>query len=158
PMLSELRLAEFIYEQLAFPNVEYTFKHALTQEVAYNSVLTERRRLLHERAAQATEAMFAGQLEDHLGALAHHYSRSDNLTKAVEYLGRAGQQALQRSAYADAMSSLIAAIDLLRKLPDSPERIQRELRLQLAAGTALIVVKGHAGPETERAYTRAREL
>jgi predicted ATPase len=138
--------------------MEYIFKHALTQEVAYNSVLIERRKLLHECAGQALESMFATQLDDHLGELAYHYSRSDSVAKAVEYLGRAGQQALQRSAYADAISSLSSAIDLLQRLPERPERIQRELLLQLTVGPALIAVKGYAAPETERAYTRAREL
>jgi predicted ATPase len=97
-------------------------------------------------------------LDDHLGDLAHHYSRSDNVSKAVEYLGRGGQQAIQRSVHADAISSLTAAIDLLQRLPDSPERIQRELLLQLAVGPALIAVKSPAAPEVEAAYTRAREL
>jgi class 3 adenylate cyclase/predicted ATPase len=156
-MLAELQLGEFIYEQPATGDIEYIFKHALTQEVAYNSLLIESRKLLHERAGQALESMFAEQLDDHLGDLAHHYSRSDNVTKAVEYLGRAGQQALLRSAYADSVSNLTAAIDLVQ-LPDGPERIQRELLLQLAVGPALIAVKGRAAPEVERAYTRAREL
>jgi predicted ATPase len=102
--------------------------------------------------------MFAGQLDDHLEELAHHYSRSDNVAKAVECLGRAGQQALQRSAHADAISSLTAAIDRLQRLPDNPERIQRELLLQLAIGPALIAAKGRAAPEVERDYTRMREL
>src|ERR1700682_3331245 len=82
---------------------------------------------VHERAGLALESMFAEQLEDHLDELAHHYSRSDNVSKAVEYLERAGQQALKRSAYADAIRSLSASIDLLQKLPDGPERIRREL-------------------------------
>jgi predicted ATPase len=156
--LSRLQAGEFIYEQPAAGDVEYVFKHALTQEVAYNALLVERRKLLHERAGVALESMFADQLDDHLGELARHYSRSDNVAKAVEYLGRAGQQALQRSAYADAISSLSAAIDLLERLPDGPERGQRELLLQLALGPALMAVKGFAAPEAERAYTRAREL
>src|ERR1700732_2112570 len=113
---------------------------------------------LHEDAGRALESIFAGQLDDHLDQLAHHYSHSDNVRKAVEYLGRAGQQALQRSAHADAISSLTAAIDLVQKLPDSPERIQRELPLQLALGSALIAVNGWAAPEVERAFTRAQEL
>ncbi len=92
-MLSELQLGEFIYEQPAFPDIEYTFKHALIQEVAYNSVLTERRRLLHERAAQAIEALFADRLDDYLIKLAHHYDRSGNVSKAAEYQGRAGVRA-----------------------------------------------------------------
>ena len=77
-MLANCRLGEFIYEQPATGDVEYIFKHALTQEVAYNSVLIERRKQLHERAGQALESMFADQLDDHLNELAHHYSRSDN--------------------------------------------------------------------------------
>jgi predicted ATPase len=80
------------------------------------------------------------------------------VSKAVEYLGRAGQQAAQRSAYADAISSLSVATDLLQRLPDGPERIQREVLLQLAVGPALVALKGYAAPEVERAYTRAREL
>jgi predicted ATPase len=158
PMLSRLRAGEFIYEQPAFPETEYIFKHALTQEVAYNSLLAGRRKLLHERAGQALESMFAGQLDDHLSELAHHYSRSDNTNKAIEYLGRAGQQAMQRCAHADAIGSLTAAIELVRKLPDSPQRIQQEALLQLAVGPALLAVKGWAGQEAERAYTRVREL
>ncbi len=123
-MLADLQMAEFIYEQPATGDIEYIFKHALTQEVAYNSVLVERRKLLHERAGQAFESMFTEQLEDHLGDLAHHYGRSDNVAKAVEYLGRAGQQAAQRSAYADAINRLTAGIDLLDRQPDSPEHIR----------------------------------
>jgi predicted ATPase len=157
-MLADLRAGEFIYEQPVATGVEYIFKHALTQEVAYNSLLIERRKQLHEGAGQALESMFAEQLDDHLGQLAHHYSHSDNVSKAVEYLGRVGQQALQRSAHVDAISSLSAAIDLLQKLPDGPERIQRELPLQLTLGQAFIVQKGWAAQEVERAFTHAREL
>ncbi len=157
-MLSALQAGEFIYEQPSLAGVEYTFKHALTQEVAYNLLLIERRKLLHERAGVALESMFAGRLEDHLDELAHHFSRSDNGAKAVEYLGRAGQQALQRSGYTDAISSLNVAIDLVQRCPDDPERIQRELLLQLVLGPALIAVKGWAASEVEQAYTHAREL
>jgi predicted ATPase/class 3 adenylate cyclase len=157
-MLSRLQFGEFIYEQPAAGDVEYVFKHALTQEVAYEALLIERRKLLHERAGEALESMFAERLDDHLGDLARHYSRSDNVSKAVEYLGRAGQQAFQRSAYADAISSLRAATDLLQKLPESPERIQRELLLLLAIGAASLAVRGNTAPEVEAAYSRAREL
>jgi predicted ATPase len=151
-MISRLQAGEFIYEQPAAGDVEYIFKHALTQEVAYNALLVERRKLLHERAGEVLESMFVGQLDDHLYELAHHYSRSDNVSKAVEYLERAGQQALQRSGYADSISRLSAAIDLLQKLPDSPEHIQREVRLQLALGLAFM-----AGRAT-RAFRRHARL
>jgi predicted ATPase len=72
-LLSSLQRKEFLYEQPAFPEVEYLFKHALTQEVAYNSVLQDRRKLLHERTAQALEALYSAGLEDHYSELAHHY-------------------------------------------------------------------------------------
>ena len=157
-MLADLQSSEFIHERPAFPDPEYVFKHALTQEVAYNSMLIERRKILHERAGQALESMFPDQLEDHLSELAHHYSSSNNVSKAVEYLGRAGQQALQRSAHADAINSLSTALALLQKLPETPERIQRELFLQLALGPALMTVKGWAASEVERVYGRTRVL
>jgi len=157
-ILAELQASEFIYEQPALAGAEYIFKHALTQEVAYNSLLVERRKLLHGRVGQALESMFAERLDDHLGELARHYSRCNNVNKAVDYLGRAGQQAMQRSTYADAISGLTAAINLLQKLPDSRERIQRELLLQLPLGTAFSTVNGWGSREAERAYTRAREL
>src|SRR5580704_8469838 len=89
PMMSELQLGEFIYEQPAFPDIEYVFKHALTQEVAYGSVLMERRRLIHERTGNALEAMYAQQLEARIPELAYHFSLSANLDKAITYLVRA---------------------------------------------------------------------
>jgi predicted ATPase/class 3 adenylate cyclase len=156
--LAVLQGGEFICEQPASPDVEYVFKHALTQEVAYNSILIERRKLLHEQAGQAMESMFGAQLDDHLSELARHYSRSDNLTKAVEYLGRAGQQAAGRSAHAKAIESLNSALELLKRLPESPERDQQELALQTILGPVLMITKGWAAPETELVYTRAHEL
>jgi len=157
-LLAHLRAAEFIYEQPAFPEPEYTFKHALTQEVAYNALLLERRRGLHERTGQAIEALFPSRLAEHYGALAHHYGRSGNAGKAVEYLQLAGQQAVQRSAYAEAISHVTAAIELLMTLPDTPERTPQELDLQMILGRALQAMKGDGAPETGRAYARAREL
>jgi class 3 adenylate cyclase len=97
-LLNDLQLGEFIYEQPAVGDTEYIFKHALTQEVAYNSVLSERRQQLHERTAAALETLYASSVEEHLAGLAHHYGRSANFDKAVQYLTRAGQQALKRSA------------------------------------------------------------
>jgi predicted ATPase len=79
-ILSDLQTAEFIYEQPAAAGVEYTFKHALTHDVAYNSLLAERRRLLHERTSQAIETLYRERLEDHYSDLAYHYRSSDNAT------------------------------------------------------------------------------
>src|SRR5262249_39575366 len=83
--LAKLIGAEFIYERALYPELEYTFKHALTQEVAYNSLLVERRQTLHERTAEAIQALFGERLEEHLSELAHHYSHSRNTEKAIEY-------------------------------------------------------------------------
>ena len=157
-MLSSLQHKEFLYEQPAFPEVEYIFKHALTQEVAYNSVLQERRKVLHERTAQAIEALFHSKLEEHYSELAHHYSRSGNTQKAVEYLGLAGQQAVQRSANAEAITHLTAALELLKTLPDTPERAQQELTLQITLGVPLLATRGFSAPEVGQVYARAREL
>ena len=158
-MLSALQLAEFIYEQPAFPDIEYTFKHALTQEVAYNSVLVERRRLLHERAAQSIEALFADRLEDHLTELAHHFERSGNVPKAVEYLGRTGARAAQQVAHSEAIGYFTRALELLRRLPDGAARDSQELDLQMALSWSLVVARGYrASPEREYALVRAREL
>ncbi len=158
PLLFRLQSAEFIYEQPTFPEPEYTFKHALTQEVAYNSLLLERRRVLHERTAQAIETLFHSQLEDHYSELAHHYSRSGNTQKAVEYLRLSGQQAVQRSANAEAVSHLTTALELLKTVPDTSGRARQELLLQTALGSALIATKGMAAPDVEQVYTRALEL
>jgi predicted ATPase len=110
---------------------------------------------LHERIGAAIEELYANLIEDHLDELAHHYSRSGNLTKALEYHERAGRQAVQRSAYTDAMRAFTAAIELLMKMPESP---QRELDLQTTLGSVLMITKRWAAPETERAYHRAQEL
>ncbi len=156
--LTHLQAAEFLYETRLFPELAYTFKHALTQEVAYTSVLLERRRVLHERAAQAIEGVFAERLPEHYNALAHHYSRSGNTAKAVDYLHRAGHQAVERSAYTEAISHLTTALDLLTVLPETRERSQQELTVQMTLGMALRATKGNGAPEVERLNTRAREL
>ncbi|HEV8717266.1 MAG TPA: hypothetical protein VGX03_31160, partial [Candidatus Binatia bacterium] len=121
-LLASLQRKEFLYEQPAFPEVEYSFKHALTQEVAYGTVLHERRKALHELTAQAIESLYTGRLEEHYSELAHHYSRSGNTEKAIEYLHLAGQQAVQRSANAEAITHLTTALELLTTLPDTRER------------------------------------
>src|SRR5262245_7974884 len=157
-LLAHLQVGEFIYEQPAFPEVEYIFKHALTQDVAYASLLQERRKVLHERTGQAIELLFHSKLDDHYSELAYHYTRSGNTEKAVEYLQLAGQQAVQRSANAEAISHLTTALELLRTLPDTPERTRQELTLQLTLGPAWMAAKGYAAPEVGKTYTRALEL
>jgi class 3 adenylate cyclase len=122
-LLASLQHKEFLYEQPAFPESEYIFKHALTQDVAYGTVLQEQRRALHEQTARAIEALYRTGTDEHYSELAHHFSRSGNTEKAIEYLQLAGQQALQRSAYAEAITHLTTALELLITLPDTHERV-----------------------------------
>jgi tetratricopeptide (TPR) repeat protein len=149
-MLSELQLAEFIYEQPASGDVEYTLKHALTQEVAYNSVLLERRQQLHERAGQALEAVFVVRLDDHLADLAHHYSRSSNVEKAIEYLRRTGEQMASRSAFRQAVTQLNRALEFVAMLAPGPERDSQEISVRLLLMTPLLAI-GFMGDEAIRA-------
>ena len=157
-MLKGLQAGEFIYEQPALGEAEYTFKHALTQEVAYNSVLMERRRLLHERTGEAIEALFKDRIDDHLAELAHHYSRTANTRKAVEYLFRAGSQAAARSAHSEAVSPAfqclgVAQASARRRRTGAPGAVSA-IRLRPSLGA----VKGFAAAELEPVYARAREL
>jgi hypothetical protein len=158
PMLKGLQAGEFIYEQTASAETEYTFKHILTQEVAYNSVLLGRRRLLHERTGEAIEALFKNRIDNHLAELTHHYSRSANTRKAVEYLFRSGSQTAARYAHSEAVIRLSNAWELLKRLPDDAERARQELTVLSALGRSLGVVKGFAAAELEPVYAREREL
>jgi class 3 adenylate cyclase/predicted ATPase len=157
-MLGDLRLSEFIYEQPALPDVEYSFKHALTLEVAYNSVLTERRRALHERIGAAIESIYAGRLDDHLAELAHQYHRAGNLEKAIEYLRRAGEQAAAQGADSGAIAQLAAALELVAKQGDDHTSRLQEMRLRILIGPSLMAIKGLGSSETAANYTRALQL
>jgi len=158
PMLAELEKREFIFEQLTADDIQYSFKHALTHDVAALLMLTEKRKALHERTAQAIESLFADRLDAHVNQLAHHYANSANIASAVKYLTLAGQQASQRSAYLEAITNLKQGLDLLKAIPETPDRDRQELALQTALGPSLMEAKGDASPETEAAYHRGAEL
>ncbi len=157
-LIANLQNGEFVYEQPSISDVEYIFKHALTQEVAYNSVLVERRRQLHESVGHAIELLYSASLEDHVAELAHHFSRSGNRKKAVEYLRLAGLQALSRGASAQTVQNLEAALVLLEETPQGAWRDQTELAILNGLGTAYIAVMGYAAPEVGPIFQRAREI
>ena len=157
-LLARLQTREFVYERPSFPDIEFAFKHALTQEVASSSLLIEQRSVLHERTAHAIEDLFHSRLNDHCAALARHYSLSGNHQKAVEYLHRTAQQALQRSAYIEAIRHVNAALDFVKNFPETTERARQELALLLVIGPALIAAKGFASSEVEATYSRALDL
>lgn len=157
-MLAILQAADFIHEEFDGSEARYSFKHALTQEVAYNSILSERRKSLHRRAAEAIETISAERLDEHLAELAHHYRNAGDAAKAADYLSRAAEQAARRVAYAQAVDHLRAAIKLIENLPEGPERDRRELDLQSLLGECLIPLKSPASVEVKDAFDRAREL
>ncbi|HVO23980.1 MAG TPA: adenylate/guanylate cyclase domain-containing protein [Candidatus Margulisiibacteriota bacterium] len=157
-MLEDLRVGEFILEVGAPPNLTYSFKHALTQEVTYRSLLSERRALLHGRAGAALEELFGAHLEDHLAGLARHFSLSTDAAKAIHYLRLAGEQASRRSANAEALALLGTALDRLAKEPDGPDRARRELEIIVVISAVLIASKGYAAPELEAEFERMFRL
>jgi predicted ATPase len=134
--------------------------------VAYESLLPADRRALHGAAGRALEALYADRLKEELSetretqpeVLAYHYTEAGLIAQAIPYWQRAGQRAIKRSANVEAISHLTKGLELLKTLPDTSERTQQELTLQLALGTSLMATKGYAAPEAEKAYTRAREL
>jgi TOMM system kinase/cyclase fusion protein len=156
--LGRLVDAELLYQQGVPPQATYLFKHALIQDAAYQALLKSRRQHIHQRIAQVLEERFPEACKTQPELLAHHYTQAGFSRQAVSYWQRAGQRAVQHSAYAEAISHLTTAIALLRTLPDTPARSRQELDLQLTLGPALIATKGQAAPEVEQVYARAREL
>jgi predicted ATPase len=156
--LVDLQAAEFLYETRLFPDLEYTFKHALTHEVAYGSLLQKRRRKLHRRIAEAIETVYGDRLAEQLERLAHHCTEAGLTEQAVGYWQRAGHRAIEHSANTEAIAHLTKGLELLDTLPETAERSQRELTLQITLGVPLQAIKGPASPDVERTYGRAREL
>ncbi|HSB78082.1 MAG TPA: hypothetical protein VLM91_04795, partial [Candidatus Methylomirabilis sp.] len=115
--LGTLQTAEFLYESRLFPDLEYTFRHALTQEVAYASLLAARRQALHGAAGLALEALYADRLDQAYDRLAHHYSKTDNAPKAVEYLTRFAEKAAAIDVHAEAVTALEEARAHAERLP-----------------------------------------
>jgi class 3 adenylate cyclase/tetratricopeptide (TPR) repeat protein len=157
-MLGNLQSGEFVYEQPTFPDVEYSFKHALTHDVAYNSLLTDRRKLLHERAGEVIERLYRDQLEDHLTELADHFRRSGNTKKAIEYLRRAGERLAALTAVRPALEHFAAATDLLKGIEDPAIRDQQDARICMAAASPTAFAFGEGSVERERFAERAVKL
>ena len=129
--LINLEEMEFIYEKSLFPELEYIFKHALTQEVAYNSLLLKRRKDLHEKIGQAIEELYPARLEEFYEIVAYHYSRSENHDKAYGYLKLSAEKALNRYSHWEAFIHCGDAITILKKLPDTVENIRRGIEIRL---------------------------
>ena len=129
--LSHLQASEFLYETSFYPDVEYTFKHALTHEVAYGSLLQERRQILHAAIAKALEALCADRLEEVYDRLAYHYSKTDQAEKAVEYLTRFARKAARGHAHVEAVAALQDARVRVDRLPaERRDRVVLDLILR----------------------------
>ena len=117
--LTHLQAAEFLYETRLFPEIEYTFKHALTQQVAYETLLQERRRALHARIVEALEALAGERVAEQVERLAHHALRGEVWDKALAYCRQAGEKAMARSAHREAVGYFEQALSALAHLPET---------------------------------------
>jgi class 3 adenylate cyclase/tetratricopeptide (TPR) repeat protein len=136
--LTYLQAAEFLYETRLFPDPEYTFKHAVTHEVAYSSLLHERRRALHARIVEALEALAGDRLVEQVERLAHHAPRAEVWDKALTYLRQAGEKAMTRSAHREAVGYFEQALSVLPHLPQERDTREQAIDLCLALRTALL--------------------
>jgi tetratricopeptide (TPR) repeat protein len=136
--LTSLQSAEFLYETRLFPEHEYTFKHALTHEVAYGSLLLERRRVLHARIVEALEALAGERVAEQVERLAHHALRGEVWDKALAYCRQAGEKAMARSAYREAVGYFEQALSALPHLPEQRATREQAIDLRLALRSALL--------------------
>jgi predicted ATPase len=136
-LLTRLQAAEFLYEAQLFPDLQYTFKHALTHEVAYGTLLQERRRFLHGRVVSAIEELYVDRVGEQIESLAHHAFRGELWEKAVGYLRQAGAKAIARSAHREAWGCFEQALLALEHLPETRDRIELAIDLRFDLRGAL---------------------
>ena len=156
--LERLQATEFLYEVRLFPELEYTFKHALTHEVAYGSLLGDRRRALHAALVGAIERLYADRLDEHVEELAHHARRAGLRDEAIQYLHRAGERAAARSAHREAIAFFEQALAVLGELGETSDVLGVTIDVLIARANALVVIKGAGAPEVETPIQRAHEL
>jgi len=136
----------------------YGFVHALYQEVLYEQLSATRRMRLHRQIGEREEQGYSDRASERAAELAMHFERGRETKRAIQYLQHAGKNAVRRSAHQEAVTLLTKGLELLKTLPDTPERTRQELTLQIALGAPLQAIKGFAASEVKNAYARAREL
>jgi len=156
--LKKLVEAELIYQRGVLPQAHYLFKHALIQDTAYQSLLKSKRQQYHRQIAKTLEEQFPQTVETQPEFVAYHYTEAGLGDQAIPYWQQAGQKASQRSAYVEAITHLTKGLELLKSLPEIPERIQQELVLHLALYDALVTIKGYTAVDVEKTVTRSWEL
>ncbi|MBI4171458.1 MAG: hypothetical protein HY511_01730, partial [Actinobacteria bacterium] len=142
--IGRLRAAEFLYEARLFPDVQYTFKHTLTREVAYGTLLIDQRRSLHQRILGAIERLYGERLGEQLDSLAHHALCGERWDTAVSYLRRAGTRALERSAHREAAERFEQALLALQHLPETRATHEQAIDLRLDLRIPLAPLGEHA--------------
>jgi DNA-binding winged helix-turn-helix (wHTH) protein/class 3 adenylate cyclase/predicted ATPase len=153
-----LEASELLYARHLAPEVTYTFKHVLTQEVAYQSLLRHSRQFLHAQVAEVLTTQCPELSAIQPEWVAHHLTEAGDGKRAIGYWLQAGQRANERSAHVEAIAHLNTGLEILKPLSPTPERGQQELDLHMALGPALMATKGLGAAEVERAYSRAWEL
>jgi predicted ATPase/class 3 adenylate cyclase len=156
--LNQLVAAGLLFRHGQPPEARYLFKHALVRDAAYESLLRSTRQQLHTRIATVLEERFADTAAAQPELVAHHFTEAGLHARAVDYWHKAGQCAIQRSAHVEAIAHLTKGLEALQTLPETPERTEHELAMQLALGAPLQATKGYAAPERRHAYARAWEL
>ena len=147
-----------IFQEGEIPLATYHFKHALVQDAAYSTLPKKPRRVLHARLAKTLESRFPERVTREPELLAYHYEQAGLAGPAVDYWHRAARRGAERSANIEALNHFKRALDLLKELPQSPERNALELDLLIARGAPLLSVKGYASDEMEHNYRRAKDL
>jgi len=138
--LSVLKDSELLYERGIYPQSTYIFKHALTQEVTYNSLLLKRRKEIHGEIGKGIEALYPDRLEEHHEMLAYHYGRSANTDKAIQYLDLANQKVIRLNAMEEAKAYFDEAMALLDTLPETEENRQRRISLLVNQGEVFLLL------------------
>jgi class 3 adenylate cyclase/predicted ATPase len=156
--LTSLQAGKFMYEKNLFPDEIYAFKHALTLDVVYQSLLTSVRQHHHSRMADVLVERFEDVAQTQPELVAHHYTEAGRNEEAVSYWHRAGQRSRAGSAHEEAVVHLTRGLELLERLPGSPERDRQALTFNVSLGSSLAVTRGWAAPEVEEVYTRASDL
>jgi len=156
--LSQLEDADIIYRTGVSPSVRFAFKHVLLRDAVYNSLLRGKRQEIHADIAAVLENHFRDVIENRPEILAYHYSQAGKNELAIRGWRESGRRALANSANVEAIGHFRNALQLLRALPDTPQRNKEEIEIQLALGIPLIAVQGYAAPETREAFSRARML
>jgi predicted ATPase len=156
--LAQLVATELLYQRGRPPRATYTFKHALVQDAAYQSLLKRTRQQYHQQVAELLEARFPETVATAPEVVAHHYTEAGCAAQALPLWQQAGQRALQRSANLEGIEHLTRGLAVLATLPETTDRLQHELDLHVTLGPAFIATRGYASPETEHTFTRAWEI